>query len=346
MDENVAIVNVSQKLQHVTVSAAGGLRGLTGPKGEPGAGLQITGSVDSYSELPNDLTEADAGKAWFNQADGKLYVWSGTRFPTDGQGSQFVGPEGPEGPTGFNPSATVSKSGGTTTITITDKDGTTTANVYDGQELTDGIVTGAANNAVTVDGSILALQTVGTPNIRNDAVTTEKIADGSVVTDSIDDGAVTTSKVANGAITNAKVANNAIGTTQVANDAITKDKIDFSTLTNFAFPVVSTTYTMPFGISCTFRRIGNIVIVSNNSMTGSAFPQNGAHANSEIIPLGFRPAYTVQLTVASDDVRIGNGGWEIQPDGSMMTTGAFDRADGFRISVNGIWLTNDAWPSS
>ena len=185
MDENVAIVNVTQKQQHVTVSAAGGLRGLTGPKGDPGAALQITGSVDSYSELPSDLTEADAGKAWFNQADGKLYVWSGERFPNDGQGSQFEGPEGPAGPTGYSPTATVSKSGNTTTITITDKEGTTTATVDDGTQLTDGIINGAANGAVTVEGSKIALQTVGTPNLRDDAVTADKIADGSVGTDQL-----------------------------------------------------------------------------------------------------------------------------------------------------------------
>ena len=180
MDENVAIVNVSQKLQHVTVSAAGGLRGLTGPKGEPGAGLAINGSVDTYSELPDDLGPEDAGKAWFNQDDGKLYVWTGTRFPAEGQGSQFEGPEGPAGPTGFSPTASVTKSGDVATITITDKEGTTTATVQDGTQLTDGIITGAANDAVSVDGSKIDLSTVGTPNLRNGAVTNSKIADGSV----------------------------------------------------------------------------------------------------------------------------------------------------------------------
>lgn len=176
MDENVAIVKVTQKQQHIAVSGMGGLRGLTGPKGEAGAGLQITGSVDTYAELPSNLGPYDAGKAYFNQADGKLYVWSGERFPTDGQGSQFVGPEGPSGPTGYSPTATVSKSGTTTTITITDKNGTTTAEVDDGAQLTDGIINGAANDAVSVTGSKIALSTVGTPNLRNNSVTEDKLA--------------------------------------------------------------------------------------------------------------------------------------------------------------------------
>lgn len=176
MDENVAIVKVTQKQQHIAINGMGGLRGLTGPKGEAGAGLRITGSVDTYGDLPSSLGPQDAGKAYFNQADGKLYVWSGERFPAEGQGSQFVGPEGPAGPTGYSPTASVSKSGTTTTITITDKNGTTTAEVEDGSQLTDGIINGAANDAITVEGSKIALSTVGTPNLRDNSVTEAKLA--------------------------------------------------------------------------------------------------------------------------------------------------------------------------
>lgn len=43
------------------------------------------------------------------------------------------GEDGEDGEDGFSPIASVSKSGGTTTITITDKDGTTTAEVLDGE---------------------------------------------------------------------------------------------------------------------------------------------------------------------------------------------------------------------
>ena len=43
------------------------------------------------------------------------------------------GQDGQDGEDGFSPSASVSKSGSTTTITITDKDGTTTAEVLDGE---------------------------------------------------------------------------------------------------------------------------------------------------------------------------------------------------------------------
>lgn len=215
MDENVALIKVYQKLQHVTVEGAGGLRGETGAtgqkgetgpsgtvtvattttlpagsmadvenmgsstnavlkfsiprgqkgaKGDAGAGLQITGSVDTYADLPTDLTPADAGKAYFNQADGKLYVWSGTQFPANGQGSQFKGDTGAQGlpgQDGFSPVATVTRITDGATISITDKNGTTTATVNDGttpevptktSDLTNdsGFVTGSG----TVGGSI------------------------------------------------------------------------------------------------------------------------------------------------------------------------------------------------
>ena len=118
------LVKVSQEVKHVIVKNAGGLRGLTGPQGiqgqpgpqgpqgvqgiqgpqgpqgEPGAGLVINGSVATYADLPNNLTPADAGHAYFVEADGKLYIWTGTAWPADGDGSQFQGPQGPTGPQG------------------------------------------------------------------------------------------------------------------------------------------------------------------------------------------------------------------------------------------------------
>ena len=52
---------------------------------------------------------------------------------------------GPQGPAGFSPIATVSKTDNVTTISITDEEGTTTAQVYDGTDGTDG-----QNNTLTI----------------------------------------------------------------------------------------------------------------------------------------------------------------------------------------------------
>lgn len=68
---------------------------------------------------------------------------------------------GPQGPAGFSPVATVTKSGNVTTITITDEDGTTTATVLDGTNgadgtpntLTIGTVSSGATPAATITGT-------------------------------------------------------------------------------------------------------------------------------------------------------------------------------------------------
>lgn len=74
-----------------------GDQGVAGPPGVDGAGVAIAGQVDTYADLP---TSATPGDGWLVDADGLLYVWTGTTFPTEGQGVEFRGPEGPIGPQG------------------------------------------------------------------------------------------------------------------------------------------------------------------------------------------------------------------------------------------------------
>ena len=96
-------------------------KGEKGDKGDAGAGLVITGSVNTYADLPTNLGPSDAGKAYFVQADGKLYVWSGTQFPADGEGSQFEGPQGPQGEPGQDaPLPEPIKTASGSTIALTD----------------------------------------------------------------------------------------------------------------------------------------------------------------------------------------------------------------------------------
>lgn len=80
-----------------------GIAGPEGPQGKPGVdgkSVSIAGQVATYNDLPKDLGPDDAGKGWLVEADGDLYVWSGTKFPANGSGTDFRGPEGPRGPQG------------------------------------------------------------------------------------------------------------------------------------------------------------------------------------------------------------------------------------------------------
>ena len=80
-----------------------GAQGPAGPQGVAGVdgkSVSIAGQVATYSALPTNLTAADAGKGWLVEADGDLYVWSGTKFPANGSGTDFRGPQGPAGAQG------------------------------------------------------------------------------------------------------------------------------------------------------------------------------------------------------------------------------------------------------
>ena len=74
-----------------------GPQGIQGPAGE---GIAIAGSVATYGDLPDDLDAGDTGDGYLVEADGLLYIWSGTSFPADGEGVEFQGPQGPQGPQG------------------------------------------------------------------------------------------------------------------------------------------------------------------------------------------------------------------------------------------------------
>jgi hypothetical protein len=98
-----------------------GLTGAQGPEGVPGqdgTGIEIAGTRATYAGLPTDLTSADAGKGYFIQADGLLYIWDGSAFPASGSGIQFRGPAGPANTLTIGTVLTLSP-GSTASATIT-----------------------------------------------------------------------------------------------------------------------------------------------------------------------------------------------------------------------------------
>jgi hypothetical protein len=75
----------------------GGIPGPQGTAGPPGQGLEITGGVDTYAELPVDAADNDA---YVVLADGKLYIRVNGSWPANGAGVAFRGPTGPAGTDG------------------------------------------------------------------------------------------------------------------------------------------------------------------------------------------------------------------------------------------------------
>ena len=237
-----------------------GATGPQGPAGPAGAGLVITGSVDTYAELPNNLGPSDAGKAYFVQADGKLYVWSGTSWPAEGEGAQFEGPQGPTGATGatgqtgpagadgYSPTATVAKSGDTATITITDKNGTTTAQVSDGTDGAPGAdgfspIATVSKSGTTTTISITDEQGTTTATVNDGVIPTidsalstssENPVQNKVITAKLNDAAFVGTEVVGGTslIDTSDIAPSAITTTKIADGAVTSNKIDSTTLYN------------------------------------------------------------------------------------------------------------------
>ncbi len=74
----------------------GGPQGPQGSQGQAGASVTLKGSVANASLLP--LTNNTIGDSYINDADGNLYVWTGTVWHDAGQ---IVGPEGPQGSQGI-----------------------------------------------------------------------------------------------------------------------------------------------------------------------------------------------------------------------------------------------------
>ncbi|MES2347032.1 MAG: hypothetical protein V4641_05610 [Pseudomonadota bacterium] len=75
-----------------------GAPGVAGANGPPGAGVELSGRVATYADLPaGPLT---AGVAYIVDADGLMYVWNGAAFPVSGAGASFKGDTGATGATG------------------------------------------------------------------------------------------------------------------------------------------------------------------------------------------------------------------------------------------------------
>jgi hypothetical protein len=152
-----------------------GVPGPTGAAGIDGAGVAIAGGVATYADLPTGLSTPDAGDGYLVEADGLLYVWTGTAFPADGFGVEFRGPigvtgftgttgatgaTGPTGPTGATgPTGSTGATGSTGFTGPTGSAGTPGTVWFNGTG-TPGVISGAVPGDLyldTVDGTVYRL---------------------------------------------------------------------------------------------------------------------------------------------------------------------------------------------
>lgn len=73
--------------------------GPTGPQGDPGSGIDITGDVPTFDDLPEDPTE---DSFWYVIDVNEIWYWSGEQWFSAGSpgGTGPRGPVGPQGPVG------------------------------------------------------------------------------------------------------------------------------------------------------------------------------------------------------------------------------------------------------
>lgn len=86
-------------------TGAQGPQGIQGPKGDSGNDFIVIGTVSNTSNLPQDYTSSDVGKAWFvgTQAPRNVYVWGyneNEELVWTNQGT-LQGPQGEQGPQGL-----------------------------------------------------------------------------------------------------------------------------------------------------------------------------------------------------------------------------------------------------
>ena len=85
---------------------------------------------------------------------------------------------------------------------------------------------------VALSGVGYAASTIGTAQLKNNAVTTAKIKNNAVTKAKLRNNAVTTAKIKNSAVTTAKLRNNAVTTAKIKNGAVTSSKLANGSVTN------------------------------------------------------------------------------------------------------------------
>lgn len=131
--------------------------------------------------------------------------------------------------------------------------------------------------------------------------------------------------------------------------ATTADKIDFSSFgvsdLNFGH-YINRSIGLGYSVSANLTRIGNIVIVQGSLIISGTLPATET-VLSEKMPVGYRPRISVSINALCGSETGKYASWYVNTAGSMsMIATGFTTAAQRRLNVLGVWITQDAWPSS
>lgn len=158
----IEIITDEQILSDIETFPLYGPRGQKGDKGEQG----IQGETGQTGATGNGISSISK-TATAGLVDTYTILYTNTNTDTFTVTNGEDGEDGQNGQDGFSPIATVTKSGGVSTLTVTDKNGTTTTQILDGT----GAITDVQVNSTSVVTSGVAnisISAVGLSNSYND----------------------------------------------------------------------------------------------------------------------------------------------------------------------------------
>lgn len=149
-------------------------------------------------------------------------------------------------------------------------DSSTVGFVYDDA----GNFISASVTAAAITDMHLAVNSVGTGQLKDGAVTGDKIIDGSITNSKIDDGAVTTMKIGDSAVSNVKLSDGSVTNTKLDSGAVTSSKLADNAVTNTKLADASITASKVDAGAITGSKLADATITGSKLVAGAVATGN------------------------------------------------------------------------
>lgn len=129
---------------------------------------------------------------------------------------------------------------------------------------------------------------------------------------------------------------------------LTSDMLETGAQPVASQPISIKSVSLPYALTGTLTRVGNLVTFSLPPQTNSAFPTTGVDDAGETIPAGFRPAEDQRVGMPSvySGGRKGAAGFNLNANGSITWWANFEGGGNWWPAANATWITNDPWPTN